>query len=111
MARASSISIDYLIRGFRRRFGISPMAWRRRAALEHAVHLLSTGLSVKAVAPQLGFLDASAFTRAFRRQFGQSPTAYLRHGPPSVPRPPEGTSLLLNRHLRPHDAVGSFTWG
>jgi AraC-like DNA-binding protein len=107
LARASGVSPDHLIRGFRRRFGMAPMAWRRRAELRRAVELLKAGEAVKTVAGRMGFDDASAFTRAFRRQFGLSPTAYMEHGPGSVPVEP---GLVLNRHLRPAGLSGDFTW-
>jgi AraC-like DNA-binding protein len=112
VAKASGVSVDHLIRGFRRRFGVAPMAWRKQATLRHAVDLLKTGEAVKAVAPRLGFTDASAFTRAFRRQFGLSPTAYLAHGPASAPvEPMEGEGFPLNAHVRPAGETGDFAWG
>jgi AraC-like DNA-binding protein len=112
VARASGWSPDYLIRGFRRRYGMAPMAWRKRATLRHAVELLSAGEPVKAVAPRLGFTNASAFTRAFRRQFGLSPTGYVEHGPASAPvGPVAGDGFPLNQHVRPAGLTGSFPWG
>jgi len=112
VAKASGWSADYLIRGFRRRFGVAPMAWRKQATLRHAVDLLMAGEPVKAVAPRLGFTNASAFTRAFRRQFGLSPTAYLLHGPASAPvQPAEGEGFPLNTHVRPAGETGQFAWG
>jgi AraC-like DNA-binding protein len=111
LARACGLSPDYLIRGFRRRFGLSPMAWRKRATLRRAVDLIACGEQVKAVAARLGFTDASAFTRAFRRQFGQSPTTFIRHGPPLGAGEGAAAGYQLNRHVRPPGVHGWFSWG
>jgi len=111
VARASGLSPDYLIRGFRSRFGLSPMAWRKRATLRLAADLLASGEPVKVVAERLGFLDASSLTRAFRRQFGQSPRAYVTHGPPVHAHDPAAGRYALNGHVRPHGESGSFRWG
>jgi AraC-like DNA-binding protein len=110
VARASGFSQDHLIRGFRRRYGLSPMAWRKRSTLRRAVDLLLAGEQVKFVAERLGFADASAFTRAFRRQFGQSPTAFIQQGPLSAGDSATDT-FQLNRHVRPPGSRGWFGWG
>jgi len=111
VARASGLSPDYLIRGFKSRFGLSPMAWRKRATLRLAADLLAAGEQVKSVAARLGFIDASSLTRAFRRQFGQSPRAYVAHGPPVHVHDPAAGRYALNGHVRPYGESGSFLWG
>jgi len=111
VARASGLSPDYLIRGFRNRFGLSPMAWRKRAILRLAADLITAGEPVKTVAARLGFIDASSLTRAFRRQFGQSPRAYAAHGPPVHAHDPSVGRYALNGHVRPHGESGFFRWG
>ena len=111
VARASGLSPDYLIRGFRSRFGLAPMAWRKRATLRLAADLLAGGDQVKLVAARLGFIDASSLTRAFRRQFGQSPRAYAAHGPPVHAHDPSAGRYALNGHVRPHGESGFFRWG
>lgn len=59
---------------FRRLFGLSPMALRRRRRLEHAALLLGDReRSVAEVAEACGFEDAFYFSRAFRQHHGRSP--------------------------------------
>jgi AraC-like DNA-binding protein len=112
LARTAGISPDHLIREFRRRFGLAPMAWRTRATLRQACMLLEAKQPVKEVAHRLGFTNASAFTRAFRRQFGITPSQYGAHERPAVATHDEELGFPLNRHLRPHDAMTPwFTWG
>lgn len=111
VARAAGMSEDHLIRGFRKRFGLSPMAWRQRAALRHACLLIDAGTPVKEAAHRVGFADASAFTRAFRRRFGVPPSQYTGHGRP--PEPPDAEAgYPRNRHIRPPgSSTPWFTWG
>lgn len=112
VARELGVSPDHLIRGFRRRFGLAPMAWRTRATLRQACVLLDGGQAVKTVARRLGFTDASAFTRAFRRHFGITPTQYTAHERPPAPPPEEARGYPLNAHVRAPDAATPwFTWG
>lgn len=57
---------------------------------DHALSLAAAhDLPVRAIAEQLGYDDASAFTRAFRRWTGTSPVSYLRSHTPGTPRPPK----------------------
>lgn len=65
-----------LSRQFEREMGISFRAWRYRLRAFKAMELLGTGLSVTAVALDLGYASASAFTYMFREEFGCSPTTY-----------------------------------
>jgi AraC-like DNA-binding protein len=104
-----------VIRAFRRRFGISPMAYRAQAKLRWASGELAGGRAVKEVARYLGFADASAFSRAFRRQFGLSPSELRVPGASAVPKAlpqPSDTAFPMNRHVMPPDSAGAwFTWG
>jgi AraC-like DNA-binding protein len=118
-ARALRLSPDHFIRGFRRRFGVSPMAYRGQARLRRAASELAEGRdrdSIKRIARQLGFADASAFARAFRRQFGLTPSAWrVAEANAELPPTPLGSDApgyALNRHLRPPEFAGRmFTWG
>ena len=65
-----------LSRQFEREMGISFRAWRYRLRAFRAMELLGTGLSVTAVALELGYASTSAFTYMFREEFGCSPTSY-----------------------------------
>ncbi len=98
---------------------MSPMAYRAQARLRRAAAELAGGSdrdSVKRIAAQLGFADASAFARAFRRQFGLSPSAWrvAEAGSEAPLRPADrgARGYPLNRHLRPPEFAGRmFTWG
>lgn len=114
LAREAGLTEDGFIRAFRRRHGISPMAWRARAKMRQACRLLGEGLAVKAVARQLGFVDPSAFARAFRRHVGIPPSDYDVTGPAAIPATPTGEDrpFALNRHVLPPGSRGNaFAWG
>jgi AraC-like DNA-binding protein len=64
---------------FKRRFGVSPMAYLRSIRIEHARVLLSAeGLPPKAAAGRVGFSSIHHFTRTFARLVGMPPGAYRR---------------------------------
>lgn len=114
VAREAGMTEDGFIRAFRRRHGLSPMAWRARAKMRQACRLLGEGLAVKAVAARLGFADPSAFARTFRRHIGIPPSDYAVAGPASAPpEPPDaGRPFALNRHVLPPGTAGqAFVWG
>ncbi|MBA3848086.1 MAG: helix-turn-helix transcriptional regulator, partial [Planctomycetes bacterium] len=113
-AAEAGVGEDHFIRGFRRRFGVSPMAHRGRARLRAAAAALADGtVAVKEAAARFGFTDTSAFARAFRRGFGVPPSAWSVAGTQMPPTSPEaGVPYPLNRHIRPPGGdEGWFTWG
>lgn len=62
---------------FRRITGSSPINYFIHLRMQRAVQLLlTTELSVKEIAAQLGYADQFYFTRVFRATHGQSPTEY-----------------------------------
>lgn len=65
-----------LSRQFEREMRISFRAWRCRLRAFKAMELLTTGLSVTAVALELGYASTSAFGYMFRKEFDCSPTTY-----------------------------------
>ncbi len=100
------MSVDHFIRGFRRRFGISPGHYRAQQKLRHAAHRLRAGDEpIKALAHELGFADAYSFTRAFRKYLGVLPSD-LRSGRaiPSAEQPPDQGLMTVNAHILPPDA-------
>jgi len=110
LAVAEGISVDYLIRGFRQRFGVSPGQYRARERFRQAAHRLRTGDEpIKAIAHDFGFEDAYSFTRAFRRHFGVLPSD-LRAGLVSATPVEQDADPLLpvNRHVLPPHIGGDF---
>jgi transcriptional regulator GlxA family with amidase domain len=61
--------------------GVSPGDLIRNYRLERAQDLLSqkTGKTVAEIADEVGFNDASTFTKAFTKKFGRSPSEYLKN--------------------------------
>lgn len=83
LERASGYSGRTLQYAFKRRFGCSPMRWLRQRRLERARDVLlaqSQGLSMGALAGQVGYGNASAFSRDFRETFGVTPSTLLGRG-------------------------------
>ena len=80
LAAVVHLSPDRLRHLFVRDCGESPAAYLRKLRLRKAKHLLlTTELSVKQIAVQVGFEDRSHFNSAFRKQYGSSPGSLRRH--------------------------------
>lgn len=71
---------DYFRRAFRDRMGLTPQKFRERKRMEFAANRLGQGLSVKAVAAELGYTDPYFFSRMFKRHLGASPSVYRETG-------------------------------
>ncbi len=67
-----------LERHFREELGMSFRQWRQHLRLLSAVKLLSEGMSVTAVAYELGYTSSSAFIAMFRDKIGYPPKKYLQ---------------------------------
>lgn len=77
VAKAFNISRSQCSKLFRQVYGLSPRQYISRQKLRLAKELLiTTHLSMTAIADKLGFGSASHFSRQFRRWTGQSPTEY-----------------------------------
>ncbi|ODN71577.1 AraC family transcriptional regulator [Methylobrevis pamukkalensis] len=75
-AASLAMSRSTFTRAFRRETGLSFSAWRRQASLLAALPRLAAGESVTAIALDLGYDSAAAFTTMFRRLLGVPPRAY-----------------------------------
>jgi AraC family L-rhamnose operon transcriptional activator RhaR len=80
LARRVGLQKDYLNRLVRRACGLTLGQWRDRELLREAENKLRRGLTVTAVADELGFNDSSYFARWFRKQTGLPPVQW-RGGP------------------------------
>ena len=76
-----------LSRLFRHETGMSFVAWRQQVRLAEALSRLALGQPVGAVARDLGYASASAFSAMFRRALGATPRLYLQRAGRVTPAP------------------------
>jgi AraC-like DNA-binding protein len=67
---------EYFRRAFRDRLGQTPQKFRELKRMEFAANRLGKGVTVKAVAAELGYSDPYFFSRMFKRYMGTSPSSY-----------------------------------
>ena len=85
LARAAGVSVRYLQRGFRARFGVSPMELLREVRLREArLALLAEARNrertVADIAVRTGFAHLGRFAGQYRRRFGETPSQTLQGG-------------------------------
>jgi len=78
LAQLANLSPYYLVRQFKRYFGLPPHAYQIQARLRQARKLLQCGESPAAVAVDCGFHDQSHLTSHFKRAMGVAPGQYAR---------------------------------
>jgi transcriptional regulator GlxA family with amidase domain len=79
LARRMAVSERTLLRRFGAAVGQTPLGYLQAVRLEAARTLLEAGdMRVQAVAAQVGYADASSFSRLFKQGYGQSPGEYRR---------------------------------
>ena len=76
LAKEIRTSPRQLQRYFVRRFGVSPREWLREMQMIEARQLLASDHQVKDTAQQVGFRNATHFSRAFKRENGINPAAF-----------------------------------
>jgi len=77
LARMVGLSSTHLTRAFKRRYGLPPVQYRRRWAMQQAATLIrSTALPVARIAERLGYADAAYFSRVFSSVHGLAPQLY-----------------------------------
>ena len=69
-----------LYRRFLKETGITFARWKQQARLLESIRRLAEGAPVTAVAIDLGYESASAFSTMFRRSLGIAPRAFIGHG-------------------------------
>lgn len=81
VAQEIGISREYLSTLFKQQYGISPAGYIREYRLFCAsLLLMTTGLSVAAIAEAVGFLDYNYFSSCFLQNYGMSPSVYRKKG-------------------------------
>ncbi len=79
MARLSGLAERSFKRRFTRATGMSPLEYVHALRLEEAKQLLeTTARPVESIAAEVGYGDASFFSRLFRRKVGLTPAQYRR---------------------------------
>lgn len=95
LARFAGVSPSYLVRLFRRHYGLTVSAYIRRRRIELARALLAnTDLPIREIAAQAGIPDLQHFNKIVRRVCGESPRrlrAGARGGGPGVAGLPDPT--------------------
>ena len=76
LAQACHLSSFYLIRVFRRRFGVPPHVFLKQVRIRRAKECLAKGCLPGAVAQETGFVDQSHFSRQFKQITGLTPGQY-----------------------------------
>jgi AraC-like DNA-binding protein len=85
LAREAGLSIDHLIRAFRRAVGMTPHAFLIDARVRRAKDLLRRGETPAEVAAEVGFADQAHLTRVFKARVGIGPGGYRRAAGPAAP--------------------------
>ncbi|AFC28976.1 transcriptional regulator [Paenibacillus mucilaginosus 3016] len=79
MAQHVGLSPAYFSSLFKKQTGTSPIRYLNRLRLDRAKQLLrQSGMPVKQVSEEVGFLDSFYFTRLFTKETGMSPREYRK---------------------------------
>ncbi len=70
------LEYSYLFRLFKKECGISPSAYLTDYRMKKAAELCRSGMSVKEIAPSVGYEDRSTFSKAFSRHFNMPVSEY-----------------------------------
>lgn len=87
-AETAGLRSETLSRGFRRAYGVTPMAFRARARVLRSLGMIGAGEALSEVAAACGFADQAHLSRSFRALTGQAPGRWrrmvLEHAPARV---------------------------
>jgi AraC-like DNA-binding protein len=78
LTAVSRLSRFYLLRVFRRDYGVTPHEYQRHLRLARACRLLAAGASASRTAYEAGFADQSHLTRLLKSLTGLTPGAFAR---------------------------------
>ena len=79
LAAAINLSESHFICLFQRQLGVTPQQYVMNRRLQRAQYLLlNSALPLAAVADEVGFADASSFSRAYKRRFQTTPGSLRR---------------------------------
>ena len=77
LASAVHLNKNYLIRQFKKKFGISPISYLINIRLDHAKKfLVETDLPIKVIASNCGYNDPTFFNSYFKKRFSVTPVTY-----------------------------------
>lgn len=77
LAEMCALSEPYFRKLFKATYGISPLKYISQLKLDHASHLLQSGLySVNEVAERSGYSDSKYFSKLFKAEYGTTPKKY-----------------------------------
>jgi len=80
LAGLVDLSLYHFARAFKQSFGVPPHRYHMDRRMDHAKNLLRrSAFSVTQIGNQIGFHEASSFTRAYRKFTGVTPSEYRRH--------------------------------
>lgn len=75
---ASGLSASYLIRSFKRRFGLTPYTYLVNFRIQKARRMLRSGASILDAAHETMFFDQAHFQRTFKRFTAVNPGLYVK---------------------------------
>ncbi|WP_417827793.1 AraC family transcriptional regulator [Thalassospira sp.] len=78
LAALVGYSRSYLVRAFKKRFGMTPYAYLINCRIQRARHALRRGEKIVDVALETGFADQAHFQRMFKRLMATTPRLYAR---------------------------------
>jgi AraC-like DNA-binding protein len=91
LATVAGLSKFYLLRAFRRAYGVTPHAYQRQLRLAHAWQAIANGHPLTRATYDAGFADQSHLTRQFAALFGVTPARCARQlVAPQVPSAADG---------------------
>jgi AraC-like DNA-binding protein len=103
LAHVAGLSKFYLLRGFRRAYGVTPHGYQRQLRLAHAWRAIADGQALTRATYDAGFADQSHLTRQFAAQFGVTPARCARQL--ATPRAAVTDSLRIDHRSAPPSAA------